>query len=355
VDLAQPPNTPQRVSRAWRGALVLFIATVVVAPFLADRLLAAFAPAPSAESMFKRDYLRAIDHHRTAVYLVGNSMLATRIVPERLEAHVREPVLLHEASGMMSAAWYLMIKNYALAAERRPREVVVFFRDANLTQPFKRTGGKYAQRLLSYRHDREPAFNAVMRGTRVAGTGWLRRLQLRARHVQSLFELPHLAHWGSILPGSVAAHLSASGAVPAPAMPAAVNSVFRDERYRSLAEADDDGDGDTLTAEDYDFDDTVQRSFLPLMLDAAEHGGMHLTFVRVKTRALADGREQDPLLARYMVRLRDYLERHRATLVDMTAEPRVTAEWFDHGDHLKKERRAEYTDVFYAAWQRARQ
>jgi len=348
-----PPPNP-RARRIRLPALCLFLAVVAAAPFAANRLLAVVAPAPAAQAKFNPRWVGIIDSHRPDLYLIGNSMLASRIIPERLGARLQQRVLLHEASGLMSAAWYLMIKNYALAATHRPREVVVFFRDANLTQPNKRIGGKYERRMRAYRTDREPEYDAVMRGGHVAGSGWMRQAQRTARQLHHLLELPHLNYWGLTVPGEIAAHLAATEEVPADAMPDTVNDAFRDQRFRSLAEADDDGDGDTLTAADYDFDANVQRSFLPLMLDAAERGGMHLTFVRVETRDRAEGRVEDARLSRYMQELREYLERHGASLIDMSRVPGVTPEWFSHGDHIHKERRDDYTDLFHAAWRRSR-
>ena len=65
--------------------------------------------------------------------VIGDSMAGTRIDERRLIELTRSQVapLLQPGSG--SAFWYLAVKNWVIASGVRPRLILIFFRDTNLT------------------------------------------------------------------------------------------------------------------------------------------------------------------------------------------------------------------------------
>jgi hypothetical protein len=328
-------------------ALAVFALALALAPTLADRAVGLVAPAPEPESLFDPGPILRIDALLPEYYLIGNSMLNTRIDVQHLTKRFGALAILHPDTGVMSASWYLQLKNHVMAAAHKPRVVFIFFRDTNLTEPKKRTKGKYARMLRIYRHTAEPEYLAILAGH--AGSGLLDHLRfLYTTGVPGMIEMPNLEHWLADAPGKLAAILVAGSDRDWRVLPDAVNASFAGHRFRSLADAADD-EPEAGDENSYDFAAAVEDSFLPPMLDMAAEGRFKLCFVRVKTRDVAMGMAPDPRIERYTDDLRTYLESRGACLIDMSREPRVIAEWFSDGDHIRDDRRRVYTDVFYEA------
>jgi hypothetical protein len=98
-----------------------------------------------------------------------------------------------------------------------------------------------------------------------------------------------------------------------------------------------------------DFDAFVDKSGLPLMLRDARRAGLTLVLVRVQRRP-AGGRPpyQSPALQRYVARLTSYVEANGGVFIDDTGDPAQTLDMYEDGDHLSREGRRRYTELFAA-------
>jgi hypothetical protein len=96
-----------------------------------------------------------------------------------------------------------------------------------------------------------------------------------------------------------------------------------------------------------DFDRFVEDSTLPLMLRDARNAGLTLLLVRVQRRPL-HGRppEQSPALRRYVTRLHNYVEARGGVFMDDTGDPAQTLDMYEDGDHLSRDGRRRYTEMF---------
>jgi hypothetical protein len=282
------------------------------------------------------DDLRRMD---PAYVIVGDSM-AGRVDPEILTTLGGGPVapVLENATG--SAYWYLVLKNYVAASGVRPRLVVIFFRDTNLTDVTFRLDGPYRPTLDHVAHDAEPELNAIV-GARTRGP-WHAVLRAvdgayAADRARAWID-PVLTTW----PARVVAGRGDS------ALLERVNASFTLDRLRPMAQADIES-ADTREA---DFASHVSVSVLPLMLATAREHGLRLCFVRVLRRP-AGGQPpaESPALQQYVRDLRAYVTRAGALFIDDRDDPALARLAYADGDHISRDARDEYTRRFWTRLQ----
>jgi hypothetical protein len=123
-----------------------------------------------------------------------------------------------------------------------------------------------------------------------------------------------------------------------------VNETFALDRMRSVAQADL-GAADDRRA---DFDQYVDQSALPLMIDVARRAGLRLCFVRVMRRPVAgEPPPVSPALARYITDLRSYLLANGAHFIDDHDDPTLARLPYADGDHVSRDARVPYTERFW--------
>jgi hypothetical protein len=271
-----------------------------------------------------------------AYVIIGDSM-AGRIDPDVLTALAQALVApgLENASG--SAYWYLVLKNYVVESGIRPRLVVIFFRDTNLTDITFRLDGPYRTTLDHVARDAEPELNeAIAARTRGPWHG-LHRAVDRAYAADRAREWmdPIVKAWPA---RAVAGHAGAS------ALLERANALFTLDRLRPMAQADIES-ADTREA---DLASHVPASVLPLMLAAAREHGLRLCFVRVLRRPV-DGQPppESPALGRYVRDLREFVTRGGAVFLDDRDEPALAGLAYADGDHIARDARDAYTRRFW--------
>ena len=333
--------------RPWWPLVLLALSLAAAPPLLEFSQTAGQAPAPPA---FVDTPIQHINNLRPKYYFLGNSMLNSRIDASHFRRVAETRAISQPKNGVMSAAWYLQIKNHLAVASHRVDRVFIFFRDTNLTEPRRRTEGRYAKILESLRRVHEPELDAVVSGSPVHRVPYLgRALHILDDSAERFYGMPAAVRRWKDAPVLFALNLAAGGE-PAEArrLRNLQNDVFSARRARSVADAG--RKGGTL-AHAYDFDVALKRSLLPAMLRIGREAELKLCFVRVKTRRAAAGGPEDPRLARYIDRLRSYLESRDNCLIDMNREPAVKYAWYAHGDHIARQHRRAYTEVFYRRMQ----
>jgi hypothetical protein len=120
------------------------------------------------------------------------------------------------------------------------------------------------------------------------------------------------------------------------------NQRFGLDHLRVMEAADMAADAGT------DFAATVQQSVLPLMLREARRAGVKLCLVRVQRRPVnGQPPAQSPALRKYVRDLRDYVQAHGGILHDDTGDPAITLDMYEDGDHIARNARPVYTQLFY--------
>ena len=290
-----------------------------------------FDPAPIEE-------LRAIN---PGVIVIGDSM-AGRIHKRRLEELTGAPVapILRNATG--SAHWFLIFKNYVIASGVKPRAVVVFFRETNLTDPMFRLGDPYRANADYLSHAFEPELNAAV-ASRTQG-GWFRVHSAvdRAYAIEQTRRWlePELAVW----PARIVAGGAGLQTPRSTELLNGLNTEFGLDRLRPAVAAD----MASVAGESLDFARDVNRSVLPAFVTLAREHGLKLIFVRVLRRP-ENGRApaETPALQRYIRDLGAYLEANGAIFRDDRYYPGMAALPYDDGDHISRVAMVPYTELFF--------
>jgi hypothetical protein len=270
--------------------------------------------------------------------VIGDSMAGTRLDERRLSVLAGRPVapLLQPGSG--PAFWYLALKNWVVASGIHPRVVFIFFRDTNLTDVLFRLDEQFRWSLDMVARDREPELDSVvasrMEGPRI----------LFQRATERLYEGDRARSWIDPALTAWPSRVLFPSKRRRTAFIEQMNARLGLEHLRPMEAADVQSSSDP----DADFGRYVERSVLPLMVEEARRAGFALCFVRVQRRPI-DNRPpaQSAALIRYMEQLRAYVETRGAMLRDDTGDPELTLEMYGDGDHLKRESRERYTEIFF--------
>jgi len=269
--------------------------------------------------------------------VIGDSMAGTRVDDRRLSelAGVSIAPLLQAGSG--SVFWYLALKNWVIASGIKPRMVLIFFRDTNLTDLMFRLDQQFRWALDLVASDREDELNDVI----ARRLGRLHRLHgvldrvvgvEQARHVAE----PALTTWPATL--MISSRRRRADFLDQ------LNIRFGLDHLRRM-EAADIQIGDAPT---FDFARDVERSVLPLMLGDAGRAGLTICYVRVQRRPTPHRPPpQSPALRSYVEALRQYVTARGALFHDDTGDPALTIDLYGDGDHLARHARRRYTEILY--------
>jgi hypothetical protein len=267
--------------------------------------------------------------------VIGDSMAGSRIDPAlltRLTGRLTAP-LLYAGSG--PAWWYLALKNWVIASGIRPHGVIVFFRDTNLTSVLFRIDATWA--LDTAAHDREDELNAVVALRR--GSPFYRVRD----GIDRGYQAEQARRWIEPVAGAWPARLLVPYRKPRAAFLDRLNDRFGLTHLRPMDAADMQATEDR----EADFDAYVDKSGLPLMLRDAHQAGLTLVLVRVQRRPV-NGRPpyQSPALQRYVAKLNTYVQARGAVFMDDTGDPAETLDMYEDGDHLSRDGRRRYTEMF---------
>lgn len=304
------------------------------------RLPPTYLPAlegPRVRAPFDANRVPDLQRLQPGYVIIGDSMAGTRVDERRLAelAHVPVAPLLQPGSG--SAFWYLALKNWVIASGVKPRMVLIFFRDTNLTDLMFRLDEQYRWALDLAALDREDELDSVI-AARLGPFNRVHRLLDRMLGVEQ-------------------ARLRAEPAIAS--LPASLMIASRRRRAEFLSQMNDRlgldhlrpmeaADVQAADPPDLDFTRDVDRSVLPLMLRDASRAGLTLCLVRVQRRPTANRPPpQSPALRRYVDALRSYLAEHGALFHDDTGDPLLTLDLYADGDHLSRHARQLYTDNLY--------
>lgn len=315
-----------------RARLAIFVAAVVLLPALVSHLIPA-----------RRDFdPKPIKHLRKTqpdVVMIGDSVLGGSINPQLFaqETGLRSVELLWNG-GAASAAWYLLLKNYVVAAEIQPQLVCIFFRERMLTDATFRTTPTYRRFLESLRHPKEPVYRMVLqsddenKSALGRAIDWLYPLNTR-RHVQQ----EKISRF---------AFRVAAGGVSIGPLRRRVNEIFdpvklREEIMNESAELSGEAP-EEFTAD-------PKRSFLPHIVETAKQAGLRLCFVREKRYPLPNGTTPQPEdIQRYTADLRQWVESQGCLFVDLTTNPTPDQSMYTKpgDDHIRKGAKDEATKIY---------
>ena len=282
---------------------------------------------------------------KPGVVLLGDSMLDTRIDEGVLRqiAGIKFEKMPYPGSG--SASWWLILKNYIAPQSDPPRTIVIFFRNMQLTLADYHTQGRFRPRLEALMSDNgEPFLEGILRSTRKEETGRLLSLGQRLYPLQK-----HQLEWQEKIYARALILSTVAGE----------RSVVRKQSDRlfstrglradagAYAEGDDNMTG--LAPAGHDLRTMLPGSLLPALLDLARQKRIQLVFFRVKRKPRDDGTPylDSSNLQAYMAALKDHLQTAGATFIDETTDPEIGRDFYGGDDHLREDRMADYTRLFW--------
>ncbi len=314
-----------------RSRLTIFIAAVLLLPALVSHLIPIrrdFDPKPVAHLRKKQP----------EIVLIGDSVLGGSIDPVLFAREVGVPqVEVLWNGGAASAAWYLLLKNYVVAAGIHPRLVCIFFRERMLTDATFRTTPTYRRFLESIGRDREPVYESILHRDEGESAldqviNWLYPLNTR-RHVnqEKISRLAFRIAAGSARIGPLRRH---------------VNQIFDPVKLR---EEIMDESAQVSAEEPEEFTPDPRRNFLPHIVETAKQAGLLLCFVREKRYPRPDGiTPQTEDIARYTANLARWVESQGCLFVDLTDNPRPDQSMYTKpgDDHIRREAKPAATKIY---------
>ena len=268
-------------------------------------------------------------------------MLKTRINPavlHRLTGGAKIYYLIKD--GMMSAYWYLALKNYIAASGAHPGKVFIFFRDTFLTRPKINIAGKFKKSVDSAAHEKEPLFHYIISGPKTFK-------EKISYYLEQFYPALKTNQANRDILSTAAGMLSGCTDHRLKELLNTVNRRFNWDKIRYDGQADE--RWWRQKAYHLDFEKNLPWSFLPGILRTARENHIRLVFVRVQTRPLKEGQPppQSEELKRYIAALRHYLKENGMAFYDFTGHPGIPLSKYGRTDHIAREYKNDYTRIFY--------
>jgi hypothetical protein len=291
---------------------------------------------PRVRAPFDLEAVAALREAANDYILIGDSMAGTRIDP----GHLSRLIGGHGAAGLFHpgsgpAYWYLTFKNFVVNAGLKPRVVVFFFRDENLTDTLFRV---YPSALDRVARNQEPVLDEIL-AARSQGSFY--RLHGVVRRV---YQYDRTRAWlEPVLTRAPVAWLAGRNDRQA-LLESINNEVFTLEALRPMAAAD----MAAASPEALDFDRNLPTSVLPEILRLSKRSGIRVAFVRVQRRPTEHGPPpQSRALQEYVRKLWGYLEANGAIYHDDWGDPEQPLSAYEDGDHVTRAFRRTYTEIFF--------
>ena len=292
-----------------------------------------FEPRPEPVQ-FNRKLLRSLTTQKPELALIGDSMLLTRLASERLAKLSGLRVRSIAPQGSASARWYLILKNFLLPLEPPPKFIIVFFRDTYIIQPRYRTTGQYWKELEREMIGEEPVLQEKLFKAQTF-------LEYLGAFVDEQFPLGrHSEQLRKELRSKVYRAVRGRGSYET--FEEIIAKRFSIEKIRG--DIGSDLPEQTIVE---DFSDEIARSFVPEMLRLSKERGVQLIFHRVKRRGRAAGNPDPPEVVQFLSQFRAYVTSAGGAVTDESNDPRLTLDMYSDGDHLRRDRRNDYTKIFW--------
>lgn len=300
-------------------------------------VLASRSVEPPARRPFDEKTVKRLRAMRPDWVLIGNSLVNTRFHERTLNqllAPKRASVL--GVSGSKSAVWYLTLKNQVLPVTR-PRRVLIFFYGYELTSPRQRALGAEHFQVDRVSRGDEPVVERKLADV----DGPVARLRWELGRLAPVERLHRLVDEPL---DDLATRVSELFA-PEPdraRRKRELNEVFALGNLRSVPAA-----AQQLALEGTgDFSRDLDSSLLPDIIEVAKDAGVPLTFIRIRTRELAEGGTLEPAEVRYLKELEAYLHAQGAKYVDMGGEAWESIDLYGEGHHISRRYTTLYTRLF---------
>ena len=291
---------------------------------------------PKLDGAIRQNHAKAITELAPQIVLIGDSTLADGVDTTRLSEQLGIPLYSIGLPGSASTLWYLIIKNNITKAPVPPKYIVIFFRDTMLTTPGYRVQGQYLEQIDEYASPKdelliERAFTGLMNPTE--------------RFAEAYLPL-YTARW-QVREGIESRILSASAQITGCSPKCEGDSlsyVFGDGNMsaQGLNEAISSANNELYTHRALDFENQVNKSFLPELIRLSQESKIQLVLVRIKTLEFT---QPFPDLDDYMNNLKKYAQSNNVIILDFAGDPRLPSKLYRDILHLNDQGRIIFTDI----------
>ena len=283
------------------------------------------------DDYIRTDYRDEISQKTPGIVVVGDSAIR-QLYPDVFTRELGTKTFVHSAPGSASAYWYLFLRNAILPSDSQPQLFIIFFRNTTLTTPGFLVHGSYFNKLDEIAHPND----ADVYG---------KAIQSRKSVVLNLLEkiLPIFAYRSEIYSNfttNVRNYLPELALDCGPdCVDEAFEYVFDDRQINALLWEEYllNLDETLYEPENLKFENQVNKSFLPEIINDSRSNGMVPVFVRVRYKSHAQGQSDPPELIVYLNDLKEYIEKHGGLYIDLVEENGLTQEMYRDNIHINED------------------
>ena len=290
---------------------------------------------PQFDSTVKTEHQNWIQENQPEIVLIGDSVLYEGVDPLLLTAELGNETYAITVPGSGTASWYLLMKNVIFESTYRPKYVVILFRNTMLSVPQYRTTGRYFALLDDFASKNEPLV------AELAFINQMSPLEKFAQQYIPIYSLrldirEDLDNFIRYRPTSTFVGCDRE------CTDDAVSSIFgREVDPIALNDMLEDAAQTLYAPEEMDFENQVEASFLPYMIQLAKENNIHLIFVKTKIF----GAEPVELIE-YSKSLKEYLLKSEDVfLLDFSQDPRITQDFYVDSLHMNPYGKTEFTKI----------
>ena len=292
---------------------------------------------PQFDNRVRTTYTDLLNEQQPEVLLFGDSMLEPAVDEQAVAEALGKKTTLVSLPGTASTIWYLMLKNNMVLAEHKPQYLVLFFRDAMMTVPGYRVTGRYFEQIDEF---------ASPEDTLLIQRAYIDQMTPVEKFMEAYVPL-YSSRWE--IRQTIDYHIRYTlgrwvrGCDPN-CMDYAMEVVFEANNLdvNFLSEAIASSDEYFYTPERLDFDEQVEKSFLPEVIRLCRENGIQLILVRMPILSFEEPGTQPEGLDAYIRDLGAYLQANDVPFFDFDNK-NFTGVYFSDSLHLNERGRALFT------------
>lgn len=303
-----------------------------------------FPVGPQFDPHIRKKYEELLNKEQPQIVVLGDSIVESNVDASLMTNQLGTRVTAIAEPGAGSALLYLILKNNIATARSKPGTLVIVFRDSVMTTPAFRVHGSFFEVMDEYGGAED---DFVLQ----------RAIRERMNPLEKLAEAYFPPYWGR---WDLRA-LIVSRVINFPertlfrcteqCYEKAMQSVFGNQNFESdqLNETINSAENFLYTNTNLDFEDQVDRSFLPEIVRICQENHIQLILVRAKILRFSVENPEPAALTTYIRDLRAYAQNHDVVFIDFAHDARLTPDAYKDIHHLKQDGKIIFTEMLSEA------
>lgn len=293
---------------------------------------------PQFDERVRTTYIDLLEQQRPEILLFGDSMLEPALDDEIVAAQLEKNTVLISLPGTASTIWYLILKNNIVLAEHKPEYLVVFFRESMLTVPGYRVTGRYFEQIDEF---------ASPDDTLLIERAYINQMSPPEKFMEAYVPL-YSSRWN--IRQSIDYYIRYTlGRILLKCDPSCMDYsmevVFGEGNLdvTFLSDAIGAADEYLYSTAALEFDEQVEKSFLPEVIRLCKENGIQLILVRMPIQRFYPPESQPPGLNTYIQGLNGYLDANDVPYFDFDQKKEMPWDAFSDTLHLNENGKAIFT------------